>query len=65
MHLDYLCINVGLFLKYDFIYYCLMVSIREKIYKAYYGFWVLYVFPFPSAGHGPIGSGRDKVGIRA
>ena len=37
----------------------------RKIFKAYYGFRVLYVFPFPSAGHGPIGSGRDKVGIRA
>ena len=37
----------------------------QKIFKAYYGFQVLYVFPFPSAGHGPIGSGRDKVGIRA
>ena len=37
----------------------------RKISKAYYGFRVLYVFPFPSAGHGPIGSGRDKVGIRA
>ena len=36
-----------------------------KIFKAYYGFRVLYVFPFPSAGHGPIGLGRDKVGIRA
>ena len=42
-----------------------MVLIREKIFKAYYGFRVLYVFPFPSAGHGPMGSGRDKVGIRA
>ena len=37
----------------------------RKFFKAYYGFRVLYVFPFPSAGHGPIGSGRDKVGIRA
>ena len=32
----------------------------RKIFKAYYGFRVLYVFPFPSAGHGSIGSGRDK-----
>ena len=31
----------------------------RKIFKAYYGFRVLYVFPFPSAGHGPTGSGRD------
>ena len=37
----------------------------RKIFKAYYGFRVLYVFPFPSAGHRPTGSGRDKVGIRA
>ena len=37
----------------------------KKIFKAYYGFRVLYVFPFPSAGHGHIGSGRDKFGIRA
>ena len=37
----------------------------RKISKAYYGIRVLYVFPFPSAGHGPTGSGRDKVGIRA
>ena len=37
----------------------------RKILKAYYGFRVLYAFPFPSAAHGPIGSGRDKVGIRA
>ena len=39
--------------------------IPREILKAYYGFRVLYVFPFPSAGHGPIDSGRDKVGIRA
>ena len=25
--------------------------IPRKILKAYYGFRVLYVFPFPSAGH--------------
>ena len=43
----------------------LMFLNREKIFKACYGFRVLYVFPFPSAGHWPIGSGRDKVGIRA
>ena len=39
--------------------------ISRKILKAYYGFRVLYVFPFPSAGHWPLVSGRDKVGIRA
>ena len=34
--------------------------ISRKILKAYYGFRVLYVFPFPSAGHWPKGgSGRD------
>ena len=43
----------------------LMFLNREKIFKACYGFRVLYVFPFPSAGHGPTGSGLDKVGIRA
>ena len=33
----------------------------RKILKAYYGFRVLYVFPFPSAGHWPKGgSGRDN-----
>ena len=37
------------------------VFIRKKIFKAYYGFRVLYVFPFPSAGHWPIGSGRDNL----
>ena len=47
-----------------YIFMRIMFQLR-KIFKAYYGFRVLYVFPFPSAGHGPIGSGRDKVGIRA
>ena len=37
----------------------------RKISKAYYEFRVLYVVPVPSAGHGPISSGRDKVSIRA
>ena len=46
-------------------YELLMFLFVKKIFKAYYGFRVLYVFPFPSAGHGPTGSGRDKVGIRA
>ena len=36
----------------------IMFQLR-KIFKAYYGFRVLYVFTFPSAGHGPTGSGRD------
>ena len=39
--------------------------ISRKILKAYYEFRVLYVFPFSSAGHWPLVSGRDKVGIRA
>ena len=42
-----------------------MFLFAKFFFKAYYGFRVLYVFPFPSAGHGPIGSGRDKGGIRA
>ena len=37
----------------------------KKIIKAFYGFRVLYVFPFPRAGHRPLGAGRDNVGIRA
>ena len=32
----------------------------EKFLKAYYGFRVLYAFPFPSTSHWPIGSGYDK-----
>ena len=36
----------------------------RKSFKAYYRFLVPYVFSFSSAGHGPIGSGHDKVGIR-
>ena len=43
----------------------LLSFVSRKNFKAYYGFRVLYVFPFPSAGHWPLGSGRDKVGIRA
>ena len=61
----YLCVWIIYALKYDFIYWYLMVFNSRKIFKAYYGFQVLYVFTFPSADHGPIGSGRDKVGIRA
>ena len=38
--------------------------IPRKILKAYYGFRVLYVFPFPSAGHWPLVSGRDKILMR-
>ena len=42
-----------------------MIFNSRKIFKAYYGFRVLYVSPFPSASHWPLVSGRDKVGIRA
>ena len=45
--------------KYDcWYYYCYYWCINlRKIFKAYYGFRVLYVFPFPSAGHWPMGFG--------
>ena len=52
-------------LKYEHIPWVINVFKSRKIFKACYGFRVLYVFPFPSAGHWIIGSGRDKVGIRA
>ena len=55
----YLCIKVCLILKYDFYLLLFNGFNSRKIFKAYYGFRVLYVFPFPSAGHGPMGSGRD------
>ena len=48
-------------LKYGTIIIVMNVLIhKNKKFKAYYGFRVPYVFPFPSAGHEPIGSGRDK-----
>ena len=50
MHLDNLCIKLMLIIGF---------SSQKKKFKAYYGFRVLYVFPFHSAGHGPIGLGRD------
>ena len=37
----------------------------ENFLKAYYGFQKLHAFPFPSAGHVPLGLGRNKVGLRA
>ena len=40
--------------------FALMGFYLRKILTAYYRFWVLYVFPFPNASHGPIGSGRDN-----
>ena len=65
MHLDDLCIKWCFIIEVCF-YLMLFIGFNSrKIFKAYYGFRVLYVFPFPSASHGPIGSGRDKVGIRA
>ena len=39
-------------LKFEYIEVVINVFIKKKkILKAYYGFRVLYVFPFPSAGH--------------
>ena len=52
-------------LKYGNIIINIDVLYQKKIFKAYYAFRVPYVFPFPSADHWPIGSGHDKVGIRA
>ena len=46
-------------LKYGNIIINIDVLYHKKIFKAYYGFRVPYVFVFPSAGHWPIGSGRD------
>ena len=65
MYLDDLCIKWCFIIEVCF-YLMLIISFNSrKIFKAYYGFRVLYVFPFLSAGHVPTGSGRDKVGIRA
>ena len=47
----YLYIDDVIFMNYDFIYFMFNVLYSRKILKAYYGFRVLYVFPFPSAGH--------------
>ena len=55
MHLSILWI----YYDYGFYYLHWCGLILRKTFKAYYGFWVLYVFPFPSAGHGPTGLGRD------
>ena len=38
-------------LNYEYTMIVINVFIRKKIFKAYYGFRVLYVFPIPSAGH--------------
>ena len=60
MHLDDLCIKWCFIIEVCFFYLMLFIGFNSrKIFKAYYGFRVLYVFPFPSDGHGPIGSGRD------
>ena len=65
MHLDDLCIKWCFIIEVCF-YLMLIIGFNlRKNFKAYYEFRVLYVFPFPSAGHEPTGSGRDKVGIRA
>ena len=36
-------------LKFEYIEVVINVFIRENFFKAYYGFRVIYVFPFPSA----------------
>ena len=60
MHLVDLCIKWCSIIEVCF-YLTLITSFdSQKIFKAYYGFRVLYVFPFPSAGHGPTGSGHDS-----
>ena len=51
MHDDILRIVEGNILMYGFIIDEINVLNREKIFKAYYGFRVLYIFPFSSAGH--------------
>ena len=51
MHYDILCIVEGNILMYGFIIDEINVLNRANFFKAYYGFRVLYVFPFPSAGH--------------
>ena len=67
MHLVDLCIKWCSIIEACFFYLTLITSFNsgKNFFKVYYGFRVLYVFPFPSAGHGPTGSGRDKVSIRA
>ena len=60
MHLNDLCIKWCFIIEVCF-YLMLFIGFNSrKIFKAYYGFRLLYVFPFPSAGHVPTGSGRDK-----
>ena len=65
IHLDYLCIQLCFILEVRLFLLWIIGFNSQKNFKAYYGFWVLYIFPFPSASHGPTDSGRDKVGIRA
>ena len=59
IHLDYLCIKLYFIIEVRLFLLLIVDFNSRKIFKAYYGFRVFYVFPFPSAGHGPIGSGRD------
>ena len=60
MHLDDLCIKWCFIIEVCF-YLMLIIGFNlRKNFKAYYEFRVLYVFTFPSADHGPIGSGCDK-----
>ena len=51
MHDDTLRIVKEILLKYGFIIDEINFLNLEKKFKAYYGFRVPYVFPFPSAGH--------------
>ena len=64
-HLYDLCIKWCFVIELCFDLTIITSFNSRKIFKAYYGFRVLYVFSFPSAGYGPTGLGRDKVGIRA
>ena len=59
IHLDYLCIELCFILEVRLFLLLIIGFNLRKIFKAYYGFRVLYLFPFPSVGHGPTGSGRD------
>ena len=59
MHLYDLCIKWCFVIEVCFDLTIITSFNSRKIFKAYYGFRVLYVFPFPSAGHEPTGSGRD------
>ena len=65
IHLDYLYIKLCVIIEVRLFLLLIIGFNSRKFFKAYYGFRVFYVLPFRSVGHGPTGSGRDKVGIRA